>query len=290
MNFDKNLKIFIQTNPQQELAAKVSMYSFVKFGFKNVELLKLHNNEILRQNFGKKYLRNGKLVTFDPNDLQSFTFLRFLPPKLINNGFCLVVDPDVFVVSDPGKINDYMGSSNFQIFCTKKNLKFRSEVMLINCNNNFKLWNFDKIIEDIFSQKIDYNKLINLDFIEEKKIGLLGPSFNSLDQIYKDTILLHTSNRITQPWKEGLNIDFTVSASKYIYCKNLIKKIVGLKHNEKIFEKKYKAHPNENVNSFVKKVFLEAYENNYFNKKELDYSLKNDYISEIFSKKVNFNN
>ena len=112
--------------------------------------------------------------------------------------------------------------------------------MLINCNNNFKLWNFDKIIEDIFSQKIDYNKLINLDFIEEKKIGLLGPSFNSLDQIYKDTILLHTSNRITQPWKEGLNIDFTVSASKYIYCKNLIKKIVGLKHNEKILKKNTK--------------------------------------------------
>ena len=53
MNLDKNIKIFIQTNPQQELAAKVSKYSFNKFGFNNVELLKLNNVELLKNNFGK---------------------------------------------------------------------------------------------------------------------------------------------------------------------------------------------------------------------------------------------
>ena len=36
-----DLKIFIQSNPQQELAAKVSSFSFHKFGFKNIEIIKL---------------------------------------------------------------------------------------------------------------------------------------------------------------------------------------------------------------------------------------------------------
>ena len=106
MNLDKNIKIFIQTNPQQELAAKVSKYSFNKFGFNNVELLKLNNVELLKNNFGKKYYRNGKLVEFDPYDLQSFTLLRFLPPKLIDDDFCLVVDPDVFATSNLFSLNN----------------------------------------------------------------------------------------------------------------------------------------------------------------------------------------
>jgi hypothetical protein len=289
MNFDKNLKIFIQTNPQQELAAKVSMYSFIKFGFNNVELLKLHDVEVLKKNFGKKYYRNGQLVTFDPNDLQSFTFLRFLPPKLIDNDFCLIIDPDVFAISNPASITDYMSLSDFKIFCTEKNLKYRSEVMLINCKNNFKLWDFDKIIEEIFLKKLDYNELINLDFLDKKKIGLLPSSFNTIDQINKDTILLHTSNRITQPWKEGLDVDFTINTSKYVYLKNLIKKMIGLNHNGKFFEKKYRPHPNTDVNSFIQKIFLDAYKNNYFNEEELKYSLRNNYISDIFSKKANLN-
>ena len=288
MNLDKNLKIFIQTNPQQEIAAKVSMYSFVKFGFKNVKLLKLHNVEILKKNFGKKYYRNGKLVTFDPNDLQSFTLLRFLPPKLINDEFCLVIDPDVFAVSNPYSITKYFKDENHKIFCTKKNSKYRSEVMLIDCKKNFKLWDFDQIIEDIFSQKIDYSKLINLEFIDSKNIGLLEPSFNCLDQIDKSSILLHTSNRITQPWKEGLRVDFTVNTSKFLYIKNLIRKFTGLKHNDKIFEKNYKPHPDKEINSFIQNIFQEAYSNKFIENEDFKKSLDNRYISEIFFKKLNF--
>ncbi len=285
MNLDKNIKIFIQTNPQQELAAKVSKYSFNKFGFNNIELLKLNNVELLKKNFGKRYYRNGKLVQFDPYDLQSFTLLRFLPPKLIDDDYCLVVDPDVFAISDLSSINNYMTDNDFKIFCTKKKSLNRSEVMLINCKKNFKLWDFDQLINDIFSKKIDYSELINLEFVEKKLIGTLDPSFNSLDEINTDTILLHTSNRITQPWKQGLDIDFNIYSSKYNYLKTIIRRILGLKFNNTILQQKYQPHPDHKVNNFMLNIFREAYLNNYINDNDIEFSLTNKYLSSIFWKK-----
>ena len=62
MNLDQNIKIFIQTNPQQELAAKVSKYSFNKFGFNNIELLKLNNVEILKKILVKNIIEMANLL------------------------------------------------------------------------------------------------------------------------------------------------------------------------------------------------------------------------------------
>ena len=70
-----DLKIFIQSNPKQELAAKVS--SFIKHGYKNVEILKLNSVKELKNNFNKTFFRGGKKIVYDLDDLQSFTLLRF---------------------------------------------------------------------------------------------------------------------------------------------------------------------------------------------------------------------
>ena len=234
-----------------------------------------------------KYYRNGKLVEFDPYDLQSFTLLRFLPPKLIDDDFCLVVDPDVFATSNLFSLNNYVSDNNFKIFCTKKKSLYRSEVMLINCKKKFKLWDFDQLINDMFTKKIDYSELINLKFIEKKLIGTLDPSFNSLDEINTDTILLHTSNRITQPWKQGLNIDFNIYSSKFNYLKTIIRRFLGLKFNNTILQKKYQPHPNYEVNNFIINIFREAYNNNYINDNDIEFSLTNKYLSNIFWKKFN---
>ena len=50
-----DLKIFIQSNPKQELAAKVSSFSFIKHGYKNVEILKLNSVKELKNNFNKTF-------------------------------------------------------------------------------------------------------------------------------------------------------------------------------------------------------------------------------------------
>ena len=53
--------------------------------------------------------------------------------------------------------------TKIKLYCTKKNNRIKSEVMLIN-TENFNHWNFEKIIDDLFSFKIDYSELINLEF------------------------------------------------------------------------------------------------------------------------------
>ena len=57
-----DLKIFIQSNQKQELAAKVSSFSFKKHGFKNVEILRLNNVIELKNNSDKTYFRGGKKI------------------------------------------------------------------------------------------------------------------------------------------------------------------------------------------------------------------------------------
>lgn len=276
-----NLKIYIQSNPQQELAAKISLFSFKKYGFNNVEILKLHEFNSLKNKFGKKYLRHGKLVKYDPRDLQSFTFLRFVPPK-IHNDFCLVIDPDVFAVKDPTEeLKNIINYNKFKILCTIKNGNFKSEVTFLNCDK-FNLWNFDDLIEEMFLGKIDYQEVINFNFLNKNNIGKLNENFNVWDKIDGDTILLHTTNRITQPWKEGLKVDFKVYTSKYNYLKNFIKKAVGLNYNKKIFAKNYIQHPNSKVNNFVRNIFKEAIDSDFINSEEINYSLENNFISKNF--------
>tara|TARA_Y100000591_G_scaffold332578_1_gene370490 strand:- start:7144 stop:8007 length:864 start_codon:yes stop_codon:yes gene_type:complete len=280
-----DLKIFIQSNPQQELAAKVSSFSFNKFGFKNIEIIKLKDIVELNDKFNKKYLRGGKKIVYDEKDLQSFTLLRFLPPKIYDD-YCLVIDPDVFAVKDPANIlENYVNSKNFQIFCTKKNGNFKSEVCLINCKN-FDLWSFDQIITDLFNNKIDYQRLINFDFVDQEKIGNLNNSLNVWDDIDEKTTLLHTTNRLTQPWKEGLKIDFKVYISKMNYIKNFIKRILKQKHNNKIFEKKYKTHPNSMVLNYVEEIFKEAYIENFITADDINFSIKNNFISKKFIERL----
>lgn len=49
----------------------------------------------------KPYLRWGKMVEFNKNDMQSFTLLRFHIPFLMGfHGKALVIDPDIFQVQE----------------------------------------------------------------------------------------------------------------------------------------------------------------------------------------------
>jgi len=281
-----DLKIFIQSNPQQELAAKVSSFSFNKYGFKNIEIIKLKDVHQLNINFNKEYLRGGKKIFYDEKDLQSFTLLRFLPPKIYND-FCLIIDPDVFAVKNPARVlENYLNNQKYKLLCTEKNNSFKSEVCIINCKD-FNLWNFDKLIYDLFDKRVDYQELINFNFLDKEKIGKLDNCLNVCDNIDENTIFLHTTNRLTQPWKEGLEVDFKVHVSKINYMKNFVKKMIGKKHNSKIFEKKYKQHPNQNVLKFVENEFKNAYAKNFITENDIKFSIQNKFISNKFVEKLN---
>ena len=72
-----DLKIFIQSNPKQELAAKVSSFSFKKYGFKNVEILRLNNVIELKNNLNNTYFRGGKKIVYNSPKLVKSHNLSF---------------------------------------------------------------------------------------------------------------------------------------------------------------------------------------------------------------------
>jgi hypothetical protein len=270
------MNVYIQTNSKQFLASKVSAYSFVRFGH-NVKLMNFEESEILKKYLGKKYLKNGKLKTYE-NDLQSFTPLRFLAPTLNNNkDLILVIDPDIFAINDPKIILDNV-NDNYDLYCTSYNQILRSEMMLINAKKI--QWNFEKIIKELFEFKIDYKDLMSLSFDTSLKIKIIENKFNSHDKITDDTILLHTTNRITQPWKEDLLIDFDIGNKTILnYLKNITKKTLGMKFDKSIIESKYQKHPDNMVINKIKEIFLEAKKKNFINDQEIQFAIKNKSIS-----------
>jgi hypothetical protein len=275
------MNVYIQTNSKQFLASKVSAYSFVRFGH-NVKLMNFEESEILKKYLGKKYLKNGKLKTY-VNDLQSFTPLRFLAPTLNNNkDLILVIDPDIFAISDPKIILDNV-NDDYDLYCTSYNKILRSEMMLINTKKIN--WNFEKILKELFELKIDYKDLMSLSFDTSLKVKIIANKFNAHDTITEDTILLHTTNRLTQPWKEGLLIDFDAGNKTILnYLKNITKKKLGIKYDKNIIESKYQKHPNNIVINKIKEIFLEAKKNNFITDQEIQFAIKNKSISkEIFN-------
>tara|TARA_Y100001970_G_scaffold286896_1_gene410193 strand:- start:380 stop:1234 length:855 start_codon:yes stop_codon:yes gene_type:complete len=272
------MKVYIQSNRFQNIAAKVAKYSFVKNGYENVEIINLENNETLKKFFGKKYKRKGKKVTFTIDDLQSFTLLRFFPTKLNFQNKCLVIDPDVFLIKQ--SLDELESLSNeYSVYCTKINNKFRTEVMVLNKNKY--LWNFDKLIESLFNFELDYEDLIHLNFDNNLKIYEIPHKYNQHDTIKNDTVLLHTTNRITQPWKEGLKINFRKEKNFSDFIKNFIKKTLGM-HHDKYFEKKFIKHNNLQVLETVESFFFHAIKEKFISEKEMNDGVKLEYISKIF--------
>ena len=279
------MKIFICTNKFQKLAAKVAAYSFSKLGYREIEILELEKNEFLKSKLNLTYLRNGKLTKF-VDDLQSFTLLRFLPFTINNTKKCLIIDPDVFALQDPkNRINKIFDEENFQIACTKIGNNFRSEVMFLKNTNTD--WSFEDIINDLFNHKIDYKELINL---TSKKyfsnIFTLPIFFNHHDKIENDTIFLHTSKRITQPWKEGLQVDFyNENTTKYYKFKQFLKKILNLRYDKSSLSNHYIKHPNIIVSKKVLYLFKESLKSGFIKSDELESAIKSNYISEKFINK-----
>ena len=143
-----------------------------------------------------------------------------MPPELMNyQGRAVVIDPDVFAVGDVWDLlsRDMQGKA---IMCRPRSKKSRdindklaSSVMLLDCAK-LKHWNVEQQFNEMFTGKRDYKQWITLMYEDRSTIGLLENSWNDLDVLNKNTRMLHTTRRWTQPWKAGLPIDF-VPADKF---------------------------------------------------------------------------
>jgi hypothetical protein len=209
--------VVVHTNDKQMLGALVSAHSYRRNSRTpdafDVRVVNASEYPELQER-GHSLLRGGHEREWDPDDLQSFTPVRFAIPGLLGyEGLALVPDPDVFAVGDVAELftRDLQGKA---IWCRprpgyhKITDPLATSVMLID-NARLKHWRFAEDLQALWGHKVDYLDWINLKRENLDTIGLLEPEWNDFDRLTPETKLLHNTKRRTQPWKTGLPIDFT---------------------------------------------------------------------------------
>jgi hypothetical protein len=84
---------------------------------------------------------------------------------------------------------------------------YASSAMLLDCNR-LTHWRTGEQFEEMFALKRDYRKWIGLGYEDPATIGGFEPAWNDFDRLTPETRMLHTTRRMTQPWKTGLPVDF----------------------------------------------------------------------------------
>ena len=82
----------------------------------------------------------------------------------------------------------------------------------------------------------------------------------------------------TQPWKEGILIDFERHISKKYLFKEKIKKIFGMKYDYNIFQNTYQRHPEKDVINKFKEFYYYAKEINFINENEINLSIRDNFF------------
>lgn len=214
--------VFVHTNDQQMLGALLAAHSFRRSTAHadrfDIKLLRLEETPHLHGREGRTYLRMGKLATWHNNDLQSFSPLRRMVPQLMGyQGRALVTDPDVFSVG--GDVWDLLSCNLGDKALLVRGLpehqgggpgRWATSVMAMDCSR-LTHWRWDAEIDAMFSGQLDYKRWIQLADESPALIDELPEAWNSLDKLEPATKLLHTTERLTQPWKTGLPVDFNMN-------------------------------------------------------------------------------
>ena len=257
--------VFIQANDRQLLGARISAYSYrrnarVRGSF-DVSILHIKDfPRLMRQ--GQSILRAGHVRPWDPDDLQSFTPLRFAPPQVMQfEGRAVVTDPDIFGVGDIGELfdRDLEGKAIWAVPRPNHNGQadyIATSVMLLDCAK-LTHWQFDKDLDDLFAHRFDYVDWIELKREERSNVGHLEPEWNDFDRLTPATKLLHTTKRRTQPWKTGLPVDYTLRESGPL---DLFRRLTS---------RRYQRHPDQRQEALVYSYLAEMIDNDEMTKQEL---------------------
>lgn len=213
--FDAMYHVFIRTNDKQILGAKLGKYAIlrtaahpdrIKVSFINVDRIPL-----FKAFEGKRFLRNGEKLTYSLDDLQSFTLAAFMAPELAGyEGRAIVIDPDIFAVADVEELfaRDMQGKA---VAARAKRGKWDTSVMLLDCAK-LRRWDMAKLLDDLAAFRTSYEEWMSL---KKEDVLEIEPVWNSWDELMPETKMLHTTNRLTQPWKTGLRVDFTRHMGRY---------------------------------------------------------------------------
>ena len=119
---------------------------------------------------------------------------------------------------------------------------------LLDCEK-LEHWSLRSFIDGLHNGTIDYDDLMSLK--HERSVMPMESKWNEFDEINTDTLLLHTTERITQPWRAGLKLNSSIKP---------ILKFIPREPVYKLFGKDLsvgREHPKPEVSEF----FLKNYPN-----------------------------
>ncbi len=272
--------VFIHTNHKQITGALVAQYALKRNSVNadkfDVRIIDTADYPWLQEHEGRMYLRDGVKRVWLNDDLQSFTPLRFMPPKLMGyQGRAIVIDPDIFAVGDAWELlnRDMQGKA---IMCRMRSGPkgyvdkcMASSVMLLDCAK-LSHWDAEQGFREMFEFKRDYQPWICLKLEDRESIGFFEAEWNDFDRLTRRTKMVHNTRRRTQPWKTGLPTDWRPAERFRLFppvawAMRARRKLFG----EYAFLGNYKAHPDPNQERFFFGLLRECLENGIITEKML---------------------
>ena len=266
--------VFIQANARQMMGARIAAYSYKRNSRRpesfDVRIMSAEDFPRLNRP-GQSILRAGHIREWDPDDLQSFTPLRFAPPSLMRfAGRAVVTDPDCFGVGDIAELleRDMAGKAIMAVPRPGHNGQadyIATSVMLLDCAR-LRHWDFGRLLDDLFAHRFDYSDWMELKREDRSTIGLLEPQWNHFDRLTPRTKVLHTTKRRTQPWKTGLPIDYTLRESGPW---DVLRRLAA---------RRYQPHPDPNQEALVFLLLAEMVDRGIVTRDELIAEMAADHI------------
>lgn len=280
--------VFIQADDQQSLGAKVARFAILK-NLKDKEsvdirILNVTDMPEFRALVGKTYKRNGQTLTYTLDDLQAFTISRIMPPQLMGyEGKAVVIDPDIFFLTDVNELFD-MNMQGKAIACTRYHEKdvWESSLMLLDCSK-LRHWKVGEILNRFVSKGLDYLDIVRLRMEDPATILEIPRYWNSFDKLTPETKALHTTKRLTQPWKTGLPIDFTPSPMPKIFGlipREPIQKLLGK------YPTHFLPHPRPDVEHFFLSLVKESMSEGVISREEIQNEIDLGHIRRDLLKKI----
>ncbi len=266
------MKIYIQSNNFNKIGALVSKYSFQKFNPEYpIDLINMEDYKKLMNSHMKIFYRSKNECYWRKDLHQSFFPTRFFAPEKSNyEGWCLVVDPDIFAMKDISSIEQYINDET-PICCYYDKSSYHTSMMLLN-NTKLKNWNEEYVVNFMFHDKKNFDDLIllkNLSTINNTDVKQIPRKYNQLNTYHDDTIMCHMSRTNKQPWKTGI---------KYCKCELHNSKKCKKCNVSKVFGK----FPDKKCETYFFQLAHEAYTAGYFTRPEIDEAIKNKWIRKDF--------